>query len=186
MGDDRWLSIFAQAIFSAGFNWKVVRNKWPGFEDAFDGFDVGRVAMMNDEWFDRLLSDTRVIRNGAKLRSVQENAVFFQELAEAHGSAAKAFANWPNTEYASLLETMKKRGSRLGGTTAQYALRFAGRDGYILSNDVVARLVAEAVIDKAPTSRKALGQVQDAFNAWSEQSGRGLTEISRVLAMSAG
>ena len=45
-------------------------------EAAFDGFDVHRCAMASDEDLDRLLSDTRVVRNGAKIRSVRENAAF--------------------------------------------------------------------------------------------------------------
>jgi hypothetical protein len=51
---------------------------------------------------------------------------------------------------------------------------------------VTARLIAEGVIDKAATSQKAMTSVQDAFNTWLRQSGRSLTEISRVLAMSIG
>ena len=77
-----------------------------------------------------------------------------------------------------------KRGSRLGGTTGQYCLRSLGKDSFILSQSVVDRLIAEGVVDKTPTSRKALADVQSAFNVWCEQSGRSLTEISRVLAMS--
>ena len=53
-----------------------------------------------------------------------------------------------------------------------------------LSEPVTARLTAEGVIEKAATSRKAKVAVQDAFNAWSSESGRSLTEISRVLALS--
>ena len=37
--DDRWLAKMAQCIFNAGFNWKVVEAKWPGFEEAFEGFN---------------------------------------------------------------------------------------------------------------------------------------------------
>ena len=55
---------------------------------------------------------------------------------------------------------------------------------FILSRDVTARLIAEGVIDKPATSKTALKSVQAAFNTWMEQSGRSLTEISRVLAMS--
>ena len=184
--DDRWLSTFAKAMFSAGFNWKVVDAKWPGFEVAMAGFDPGRLAMMDDDWFDRLLTDTSIIRNGAKIRAVQQNAVFFTELASEHGSATRAIGAWPGDDYAGLLGMLKTRGSRLGGTTGQYALRFGGRDGYILSRDVVARLIAEGVIDKPPTSKTAMANVQAAFNALHDQSGRALTAISRVLAMSTG
>ncbi|WP_365715719.1 hypothetical protein [Shimia sp.] len=79
---------------------------------------------------------------------------------------------------------MKKGGSRIGGATGQYALRFLGKDSFILSRDVVARLIAEGIIDKQPTSKGAMKKVQEAFNIWMDQSGRSLTEISRVLAMS--
>lgn len=184
--DDRWLSCMTKCIFQAGFNWKVVESMWPGFEAAFNGFDIGHCAMLNDDDFARLVSDKRIVRHGTKIRSVQENAVFIIELIKEHGSAAKAFANWPSSDYAGLLAMIKKRGSRLGGNTGSYFLRFMNVDSFILSRDVCARLVAEGVIDKAPTSQKAMAAVQDAFNTWAKQSGRSLTEISRVLAMSVG
>ncbi len=184
--DDRWLSDMTKRVFQAGFNWKVVENMWPGFEEAFEGFDIGRCSMLHDEDFDRLVSDTRIVRYGAKIRSVQENAVFVSSLVKEHGSAGTAFGGWPAETYIDLLDLMKKKGSRLGGNTGQYFLRMMGVDSFILSRDVVARLVAEGVVDKNPTSKKAMQEVQNAFNQWRDQSGRSLTEISRVLAMSAG
>ena len=117
---------------------------------------------------------------------MRDNAAFLQELAAEHGSAAACFAHWPDEDYIGLLALLKTRGTRLGGNTGAYALRFMGRDGFILSRDVVARLVAEGVVDKAPTGKAALARTQAAFNEWRAQSGRGLTEISRVLAMSIG
>ncbi|WP_322989713.1 DNA-3-methyladenine glycosylase I [Hoeflea sp.] len=182
--DDRWLATMTRCVFQAGFNWKVVDNMWPGFEAAFDGFDVGRCAMLTDEDFERLVSDKRIIRNGAKIRSVQENAIFVQTLAAQAGNAGKAIADWPSTDFIGLLELLKKRGSRLGGTSGQYCLRFIGKDSFILSQSVVARLIAEGVVDRQPTSKKALADVQSAFDVWMQQSGRSLTDISRVLAMS--
>lgn len=182
--DDRWLAAMTRAVFQAGFNWKVVESMWPGFEAAFDGFDTGRCAMLTDEDFERLVADTRIIRNGAKIRSVQQNAVFLRSLAAEHGSASRAIADWPSTDFIGLLELFKTRGSRLGGTSGQYCLRFQGKDSFILSQSVVDRLIAEGVVDKPPTSKKALADVQAAFNTWMQQSGRSLTEISRVLAMS--
>ena len=83
-------------------------------------------------------------------------------------------------------EHLKKHGSRLGGQTGRYFLRFIGYDTPIFSVDVVAALVQAEVVDKEPTSKKAQLQTQDAFNAWRQESGRSLKEISRVLAMSTG
>lgn len=186
VSDDRWLSGMARSVFQAGFNWKVVERMWPAFEEIFERFDPGYCAMLNDDQLAELLSNRKIIRNGTKLRSVQENAVFVTDLAREHGSAATFFADWPSETFNELLEAMKKRGSRLGGATAQYFLRSMGRDGYILSQDVTARLIAEGVIEKPPGSKTSMKQVQDAFNLWQEQSGRSLKEISRVLAMSTG
>ncbi|MEM6566341.1 MAG: DNA-3-methyladenine glycosylase I [Pseudomonadota bacterium] len=182
--DDRWLSAMAKALFQAGFNWKVIKAKWPGTEEAFDGFDPGRVAFYHDEDIDRLLSDTRIVRHGAKIKAVIDNAHFVQSLRQEHGSAGAFFANWPNDSYVDLLTLLSKRGARLGGSTGPRVMRMLGRDGFVLSPDVVARLTAEGVIDKAPTSKRALAQTQEAFNLWSDQSGRGLTQISQVLAFS--
>ena len=181
--EDRWLAQMTKCIFQAGFNWKVIEAKWPGFEAAFHGFDVNRCAFLNDEEFDAILTNPAVVRNGTKLRTVIDNAVFIQELRD-EGGVGTVLGGWPSTDYIGLLELLKKRASRLGGNSASYAMRFMGRDSWILSQDVTARLIAEGVIDKPATSKTALKAVQAAFNDWMQQSGRGLTEISRVLAMS--
>lgn len=182
--DDRLLSLMTKCIFQSGFNWKVVEAMWPGFEAAFDGFDIGHCAMLHEEDFERLVSDTRIVRHGPKIKSVQENAVLLSELAREHGSAAAFFADWPAEDDIGLLDLLRKRGSRLGGNTGQYFLRFAGIDSFILSHSVVNRLIAEGIVAKVPTSAKDRAAVQAAFNTWRAQSGRSLTEISRVLGIS--
>ncbi|MGZ2257273.1 DNA-3-methyladenine glycosylase I [Roseobacter sp. A03A-229] len=184
--DDRWLAAMTRAIFNAGFNWKVVDSMWPGFESAFKGFDPAACAMMDDEWFDQLLTDTSIVRHGPKIRAVQENAVYLQEQAQDHGGYGAFIAQWPADDFTGLLAHLKTEGTRLGGTTGQYFLRSMGVDGFILSRDVVARLIAEGVVDKPPTSKGAMRAVQAAFSDWQESSGRSLKEISRILAMSIG
>ena len=181
--DDRWLSTMTKSIYQSGFNWKVIENKWDGFEAAFDGFDPGRCAFIDDDRFDALLQDRRIVRNGAKVATVRDNAAFLLDL-RAQGGAGTVLGGWPSEDYIGLLDLLKDRGARLGGATGQYAMRFCGRDSFILSRDVTARLIAEGVIDKPATSKSARRAVQAAFNTWMEQSGRSLTEISRVLAMS--
>jgi 3-methyladenine DNA glycosylase Tag len=183
--DDRWLSMMTKRIFQSGFVWSVVEAKWDGFEAAFEGFEPRRVAMFNDEDLDRLVSDAAIIRNGAKIRSATENARFLVDLADENGgSAAKVFADWPDADYIDLLEMMKKRGSRLGGNTGQYVLRSMGKPAFVLSKDVVAALIREGVVEKPPTSKKAVTATRDAFNQWSQETGRDLSALSRILAAS--
>lgn len=184
--DDRWLAMMSKCIFKAGFNWKVVEKKWPGFEDAFAGFNPIRWKFMSDSDFETLLQDTRIIRHARKILSVRDNATFLCDLAEEHGSAANFFANWPDNNYVGLLTLLKKRGNRLGGNTRQYFLRFMGKDSFILSQDVVAALIREGVVTNTPTSQRDLTLVQQAFNQWHEESGRSLTHISKILAFTIG
>ena len=176
----------AKAVFRAGFNWKVVENKWPGTEAAFGGFDPHRVAFMSDDDLDVLVSDERIIRHWKKIKAIRSNAQYIIELAEEHGSAAKYFANYPSTEYVDLLADIKNRAAFLGGTTGQYFLREMGRDSFILSRDVVAALKREKVFDGTPTSKSSLRDIQDAFNEWVADGGKSLTRVSRVLAFTVG
>ena len=66
------------------------------------------------------------------------------------------------------------------------ALRAMGKDSFVLSPDVTARLIAENVVGKQPSAQREMAAVQAAFNLWRQQSGRSLTEISKVLAFSVG
>jgi 3-methyladenine DNA glycosylase Tag len=184
--DDRWLAQMTKVVFQAGFNWKVIENKWKGFEAAFHGFEPRINAAMSDEEFDAHLKDTRIIRNAQKILSVRANAQFLVDLAAEHGSAARFFAEWPDADFVGLLEVMKKRASRLHGETAMRFFRWMGRPSFITTRDVSAALIQAGVTDKPPSSKKDFQAVQAAFNAWAKESGRDLTSISRVLAMSTG
>jgi 3-methyladenine DNA glycosylase Tag len=182
--DDRWLSMFSRCVFQAGFSWSVVEKKWQGFEEAFHGFDPAWNRAVDGERFDALLSDRRIIRNGAKVRSVQLNAALLMDLAPVHGSAGACFAHWPASDFSGLLEMLKTRGDRLGGGAGAIALRFMGRDGWVLSPDVVRALTAAGVLDGPIGSKKASRAVQAAFDAWSAESGAPFAHISRTLALS--
>lgn len=187
VSDDRYLSEMAQAVFSAGFSWKVIRKKWPGFETAFDGFQPNRVAFFADEDVDRLLSDKAIVRNGQKITATIANARFIVATIKEHGSFGAFLKAWPADDQAGLLAHLGKHGSRLGGATAQYFLRFSGYDAWIASRDVCAALVREDVLDKpAATSKTALKNVDAAMTTLAEQSGQPRAVVSRVLALSTG
>lgn len=183
---DRYLSTMTKAIFKAGFVWKIIEYKWPGFEEAFWNFNVNRCAWMSPDDLDSLYGDDRIIKNAMKINTVSVNATMILELDEEKGSFVELIADWPSDDYIGLLDLLHKRGSRLGKLTSQYFLRAIGKDGFVLSRDVIAALLNARVLDKTPTSKADFCSVQEAFNDWSDESGRGLSEISRVLGMSIG
>tara|TARA_R110002110_G_scaffold8834_8_gene44031 strand:+ start:51 stop:719 length:669 start_codon:yes stop_codon:yes gene_type:complete len=184
--DSLWLAQMTRGIMQAGISWRVVENKWPGIEEAFLNFDIGAIGLQPDDWYYDLCEDTRIIRSPPKVRAVLDNAEFIRRVSAEHGSFGRKVGDWPAGDFAGLIDWLKTEGARLGGSTGPYVLRFMGKESYILSADVVARLVAEGVVDKEPTSKKAMAAVQAAFDQWRAESGHNLTVISRVLAQSVG
>jgi len=185
--DDRVLAMMAKRVFSAGFVWSVIEAKWPGFEAAFLGFDPGALMFQPDDYWNGLERDTRIVRNGAKIRSVRENAAFVRATAAEHGSFGRFLAAWPPDDEVGLLDLLAKRGSRLGGNSGQMLLRFLGFDAFVLSGDVVACLRDAGVpIAAEPKSKGDMAKIQAAFNAWHAETRLPYTHLSRISALSIG
>ena len=180
--DDRYLSQIALRVFRAGLKHSLVDAKWPAFEQAFFGFDPHKVVLMSAEQVERLMQDARLIRHFGKLKSVPRNAQFVLDMAREKGSFGALLADWPASDIVGLWKYLARHGSQLGGLSAPRLLRMVGKDTFIPSDDVVAALIAQGIVDKTPTSLKDLALVQAAFNRWQAQSGRPLCQLSMMLA----
>ena len=84
--DSGYLEMLTKAVFQAGFSWQVIRQKWPDFQRAFEGFNVQRVAAYGDAVLERLLDDPGIVRNRRKVMATIENARTLVDLADEHGS----------------------------------------------------------------------------------------------------
>ncbi|MBX9459285.1 MAG: DNA-3-methyladenine glycosylase I [Rhizobium sp.] len=185
IGDDRLLASMAKYIFSSGISWTVVEKKWPGIEEAFLGFDPGLLNIQPEEFWHELLGDARIIRHGAKVNAIRENAAFVSGLAREHGSAVRFLLDWPSTDLVGLYDLLAKRGDRLGGSTGQYVLRSIGKDNFIISRDVVACLKEAGVAISRDGSGKAERKaIQAAFNQWAEETGLPMSHLSVIAAQS--
>ncbi|MBO3276427.1 DNA-3-methyladenine glycosylase I [Pseudomonas schmalbachii] len=182
VSDDRYLSLLSLRIFRAGLKHSLVDAKWPAFEEVFFGFDPEKVVLMGGERLENLMQDTRLIRHLGKLKSVPRNAQMVLDFAREYGSFGKLLADWPVTDIVGLWKLLAKRGNQMGGLSAPRFLRMAGKDTFIPTDDMVAALKAQEIIDKAPTSQKDLAAVQAAFNQWHAESGRPLCQLSVMLA----
>jgi 3-methyladenine DNA glycosylase Tag len=187
VSDDRVLSTMAERVFAAGFVWRVIEQKWPGFEEAFLGFEPKRLLFQPDDFWHDLAGDKRIVRNPQKIKSVRDNAAFIEAVAKDHGSFGKFLAEWPADDQIGLMAYLGKHGSRLGGNTGQYLLRWLGWDAFILSQDVGAALRDAGVeISETPNSKRDLARIQMQFNAWREETGLPYAHLSRILALSIG
>jgi hypothetical protein len=77
-----YLEVMTKAVFQSGIRWSVVDAKWPGFVEAFAGFDPGQVAELSPPDVDRLAGDTRIIRNRSKIEATVHNAATILALDE--------------------------------------------------------------------------------------------------------
>ena len=187
IGDDRFLAMMCKAINQAGFNWTVINNKWPQFEDAFFNFDVQRLYFMPRESWEAYTQDVRVVRNWIKIKAVMENTGFVYHTANEHGSFAQFIANWPSSDQIGLLKYLKKNGSRLGGNTGHWFLRYIGKDCFVTSHDVIQAIQKQGHdIKDNPTSQRDLKVVQQVFNQWHEETGLPYTHLSKIASFSTG
>lgn len=179
--DDRYLAEVTRCVFKAGFVWRVIDNKWPGFEAAFQGFVPAYWQQVPREVLETLANDERIVRNLQKIRTVPENARMIMDAVYEHGSFGRFLSQWQADDQIGLLLWLKRHGSRLGGNSAQYFLRRVGWDGFILSHDVVSGLRLAGLLDASPTSKKGLQQAQAAFTDWHQETGMPYSHLSRVL-----
>ncbi len=187
ISDDRYLAQITRCVFNAGFHWRVITQKWPGFEEAFHRFDLGTLLTKSPDEWEAYVEDTRIVRNWQKIQTVFENAVMIEQVAEEHGSFGEFFAHYPAADQVGLLKFLKDNGSRLGGKTAQWFIRFSGKDGFVTSGDVITALIANGVdIDPRVTSQRDMKKIQAAFNHWHDESGLPFTHISKVLSYTVG
>ncbi|WP_083918614.1 DNA-3-methyladenine glycosylase I [Mesorhizobium metallidurans] len=185
--DDRILSTMAERVFAAGFVWRVIEQKWPGFEKAFLGFEPKRLLFQPDDFWHDLTVDQRIVRNPQKIKSVRDNAAFVERVSKEHGGFGRFLADWPADDQVGLMAYLGKHGSRLGGNTGQYFLRWLEWDAFIISTDMAAAL-RDAGLDiaESPTSKRDLDKIQARINAWAAQTRLPRRHISRILAMSIG
>jgi DNA-3-methyladenine glycosylase I len=124
----------------AGLSWLTILRRREGYRQAFADFDVHAVAAFTEDDVQRLLQDTGIIRNRAKIRAAITNAQAFIAVQEEYGSFCdylrsflpngKPIINeWQTVEgipastplAEQISKDMKKRGFRFFGPTICYA-----------------------------------------------------------------
>ena len=185
--DAYYLEKLTRCIFVSGFSSQVIRNKWDGFIDVFQDFDLKKLNDLTDEDWQAMGEDTRIIRNKRKIQAVRDNVKLIQKVSEQNNGFGKFLVNWGAKDQIGLMKYLNTHGSQIGDNTSQYFLRYVGIDGFILSKDVCQAAISAGVDTKlTPKSSKDKLALQEAFNHWHQQSQMPYTHISKVLAFSQG
>ena len=126
--------------FQAGLSWITILRRRDGFREVFAGFDPEQVAEFGQDDVERLMLDSRIIRNRAKIEATIGNARAVLELTRdapdaldqlvwsfapprresRPGSLAELPAVTP--ESTALSKELRSRGFRFVGPTTMYAL----------------------------------------------------------------
>ncbi len=138
--DDR--ELFEMLILEgaqAGLSWETVLKKREGYRKAFHGFDIAKVAAMQDDELEALRGNPDIIRNKLKIYSARKNARVFMEMQQEFGSfdawlwdhvdgmpidnRGRDWGDIPVSTPISdaISKTLKKRGMSFVGTTIIYA-----------------------------------------------------------------
>jgi DNA-3-methyladenine glycosylase I len=127
--------------FQAGLSWITILRRRPTFRAAFRDFDLETVAAFDERDVERLMEDTGIIRNRAKIEATISNARITRELtADDPGALDRIiWAHRPDhsdrhrpeslsevpavtPEATALSRDLKKLGYRFVGPTTMYAL----------------------------------------------------------------
>ncbi|MGA4956180.1 DNA-3-methyladenine glycosylase I [Streptomyces lavendulocolor] len=137
-GDDALFERLCLEAFQSGLSWLTILRRREGFRRAFAGFRIASVAEFTDADRSRLLADTGIIRNRAKIDASLDNArvlagwapgeldalVWSHAPDPATRPVPRTLADVPavTPESASLAKALKKQGIRFVGPTTAYAL----------------------------------------------------------------
>ncbi len=121
--------------FHAGLSWECVLNKREGFREAFDNFDVQKVANYDTNKLASLTDNLKIIRNRLKINASVVNANIFIKIQEEFGSFDNYIWGFTNREVIyepcdirttsplsdTISKDLKKRGMKFVGSTVIYS-----------------------------------------------------------------
>ena len=119
-----YLEIMSKVVFQSGMSWKLIENKWPEIKEAFESFDIQKVADYDERDIERLSRDRRVIRNYKKLVAVSSNARQILALHKQYGSFQKYLRS--HGDFDATLKAMRKDFKYVGPLGVYYFLHVVG------------------------------------------------------------
>jgi DNA-3-methyladenine glycosylase I len=112
---DDYLEAITKSAFQAGISWDVIYAKWDGFKEAFEDFDVRHIASLTPRDVDKLMKDTRIVRNRRKIEATIHNAQTLIDTDAEFGGFKKYLRSFKG-DYDALVKDLRKRFKFLGET----------------------------------------------------------------------
>ena len=127
--DDTYFENMTRVIFLAGLSWKIIDKKWPNFKKVFKNFSIDKVVEFSENDIQRLMSDTSIVRNRAKIIATINNAKQFQNTKKEYGSFQRYLDSLDKSNnYALVVKELGKKFSRIGPSSARIFLYSVGEN----------------------------------------------------------
>ena len=84
--DTKLFEMLLLESFQAGLSWITILKKRENFREAFDNFDVHKVAAYTEEKIEQLMQNKGIIRNRLKIKAAIKNAQVFMDIQKEYGS----------------------------------------------------------------------------------------------------
>jgi DNA-3-methyladenine glycosylase I len=125
--DDAYFENMTRVIFLAGLSWKMIEEKWSNFEKAFKNFSIDEVARFGESDKKRLMGDSRIVRNQAKIVAAINNAKQFQNVRKEYESFQSYLDRLDKSNnYGSVIKELDKKFNRMGPSSARIFLYSVG------------------------------------------------------------
>lgn len=126
-------------INQAGLSWQTILNKSDAFDEAYDGFEIEKIAAYDQKKIEELMQNKGIIRNRRKIEAAIQNARAVLQIQKEHGSFSDFLWSFTNGKVVDIsyhspaeiptvsplsdrvAKELKKKGCKFIGSTTIYA-----------------------------------------------------------------
>lgn len=111
--DEKLYEMFLLETFQAGLSWITILKKREAFKEAFDQFDVKKIAVYDEIKVTELLNNEKIIRSKRKIMAAVKNAKVFINIQNEFGSFSKYIWGFSNNQIIKNIDDNLKTTSKL-------------------------------------------------------------------------
>ena len=131
--DHKLYEMFVLELFQAGLSWRIILGKREAFREAYDDFDINKVACYDEKKVDELMQNKAIIRSLNKIKASISNSKIILTIIKEYGSFNNYVWSFTNNQVIyevgqttnaisdAMSKDLKKRGVKYAGSVTIYS-----------------------------------------------------------------
>lgn len=131
--DHKLYEMFVLELFQAGLSWRIILGKREAFREAYDDFDINKVACYDEKKVDELMQNKAIIRSLNKIKASISNSKIILTIIKEYGSFNNYIWSFTNNQIIyevgkttnaisdAMSKDLKKRGVKYAGSVTIYS-----------------------------------------------------------------